>query len=83
MVRMRGKTLSQLALDAGLTESACRAALTRCVPKADKAIARFLGVSLHSLWPDRYDDEGGRISHVRDETTHECDQSHRLSAGAA
>lgn len=80
MVWMKGGTLTLVAQRAGLEESACRAALVRCVPKADQAIAKFLGVSLHDLWPDRYDDGGARISHVRDQTTGERDESHRLSA---
>jgi Ner family transcriptional regulator len=82
-IRMRGMTLTQLSLDAGLGEGTCRAALQRCQPKGDLAISRFLGVSLHELWPDRYDSEGMRIHHVRDETTAKPKAAHRLSAQVA
>jgi Ner family transcriptional regulator len=78
----RGLTLSRLALDNGLDESACRAALLRPQPEADKVISAFLGVCLHELWPARYDESGGRIHHVRDEDKPERSGAHRLSAGA-
>ncbi|NBB17006.1 transcriptional regulator [Caulobacter sp. SLTY] len=83
MIRMRGMTLSRLATKNGLSESACRAALIRPQPEAEKVISKFLGVALHELWPDRYDESGGRVRHVRDENNHERDDCHRLSAGAA
>lgn len=81
-IRMRGMTLSLLATRNDLHESACRAALIRSQPEAERVIAKYLGVSLHELWPDRYDEQGGRIRHVRDETNHVRDENHRLSAGA-
>jgi len=81
-IRMRGMTLSRLATDHGLHESAVRAALIRPQPEADKVISKFLGVPLHELWPTRYDPEGGRIRHVRDEDNPEQPTTHRLSAGA-
>jgi Ner family transcriptional regulator len=81
-IRMRGMTLSKLATDNGLHESAVRAALIRPQPEADKVISEFLGVSLHQLWPTRYDEEGHRIRHVRDEITLVRVGPHRLTAGA-
>lgn len=82
-IRMRGVTLSELALKNGLDESACRSALIRSQPKAEKVIAAYLGVPLHDLWPSRYDAEGLRIRHVRDEIYHESHGNHRLSARVA
>lgn len=82
-IRMRGMTLSKLALDNGLDESACRSALIRSQPKAEKVIAAYLGLPLHDLWPSRYDAEGLRIRHVRDEIYHEHHENHRLSARVA
>ncbi|MBI1408160.1 MAG: hypothetical protein GC145_18765 [Caulobacter sp.] len=79
---MRGMTLSRLATDNGLHESAVRAALIRPQPEADKVISKFLGVALHELWPDRYDTDGGRVRHVRDDNTTVSMAAHRLSAGA-
>jgi len=81
-IRMRGMTLSRLATDHGLHESAVRAALIRPQPEAEKVISKFLGVPLHELWPTRYDPEGGRIRHVRDDDSADRAQPHRLSAGA-
>lgn len=53
-VRRRGSNLRQLALEAGLSESACRKALAVPLPAGEAAIADFLGVTVHELWPDRY-----------------------------
>lgn len=50
----RGYTLTSLALDNGLHESACRRALhSSCLPGA-QVIAKVLGVPVQELWPDRY-----------------------------
>lgn len=80
---MKGMTLKELALANGLDESAVRAALIRSQPQAEKVIAAFLGVSLHELWPARYDAEGLRIRHVRDQTYHERQGIHRQTARVA
>lgn len=81
-IQKKGQTLSGLALANGLNESACRASLCRYQSrKADEVIAAFLDVSLHALWPDRYDALGAR-NHVRADHKHERAESHRLSAGA-
>lgn len=82
-VSKRGKTLAGLARDAGLDESACRVALIRPLPKAEIAIARFLGVSLHDLWPKRWSPEGLRYRNVRVENYHGRDQTHRQNSRAA
>lgn len=79
----RGMTLSKLALDNGLDDSACRASLLRPQPEADRVISAFLGVPLHKLWPDRYDEAGERVHHVRDEPTRDRAGAHRLSAKVA
>lgn len=63
-VRMKGATLTDLALSNGLPEAACRLALIRSHRAAEAVIARFLGVSARTLWPDRYDADGRR-KHVR------------------
>lgn len=59
-VHRRGSTLVDLALENSLSESACRVALDRPVPSANRAIAEFLGVPLHELWPAWFDAEGNR-----------------------
>jgi len=82
-IAMRGKTLSGLAVEAGLDDSACRAALIRPLPKAEMAISRFLEVPLHELWPARWDAEGRRFRHVRAENYHERARSQRQNVKAA
>jgi Ner family transcriptional regulator len=53
-VEKKGKTLTQLALDHGLNESACRRALCgRNIP-GEKTIAAFIGVAVWELWPGRW-----------------------------
>ncbi|GAB4182022.1 MAG: hypothetical protein OHK0024_21220 [Thalassobaculales bacterium] len=59
-VRMRGVTLTALAVSRGLPPSACREALVRPRPAGERAIAAFLGVPLHELWPGRWHADGRR-----------------------
>ena len=59
-VRKRGKTLTQLAQDSGLWESACRLALIRPSPPGNRAIAAFLGCTVHDLWPQWFNPDGTR-----------------------
>lgn len=57
-IRKRGTNLTRLALDSGLSESMCRAALIRPHLAAEKVIAAFLGVPAQRLWPSRYQRDG-------------------------
>lgn len=59
-VRKRGKTLTQIGLDAGLAKSTCRVALQKPIPSANRAIAKFLGQAVHVLWPEWYEPNGAR-----------------------
>lgn len=60
-IRIRGSNLTKVALDAGLSECACRIAiLFDSAPRADKAISKFLEKPLHELWPRRYNEDGTR-----------------------
>lgn len=68
-IRKRGKTLTALALENGLSESACRKALILKYAKAELVIARFINIPVHELWPDRWDGDGKRIRAPR--TSHE------------
>lgn len=60
-VKRRGKTLTSLALENGLAQSSCRSALLIPVPAANRAIANFIGQTVHDLWPDWYREDGTRI----------------------
>lgn len=81
-IRLRGMTLTKLALDNDLPEGSCRVALIRPHTEADRVIAEFLGVSLCELWPSRYDENGHVIRHERDNTSFVRDGTHRLIARA-
>lgn len=81
-IRVRGTTLTKLATDNNLVESACRVSLVRPHAEADKVISRFLSVPLHVLWPTRYDEDGKDIRHERDYFRHVRDEDHRLNRRA-
>lgn len=53
-IRKRHSTLAAIARANGLDPSTLSKSLVQAVPAGERAIARFLGMSLHSLWPDRY-----------------------------
>lgn len=63
--KKEGKTLSALAREANLSESALHKALRRSIPAGEKVIARYLGVPLQTLWPDRWTAEGQQIPRLR------------------
>lgn len=65
MVRMRGSTLRRISLEARLDRGSASVGLLRPFPAANRAIASFLGLSLHDLWPQWYDREGRRIGTER------------------
>lgn len=83
-VRKRGTTMTKLATDHGLSDSACRIALIRPAPSGESVIASFLGVPLQVLWPDRYDPYGRRLAtrNVRDKDKHERAGLHRQNSEA-
>ena len=84
-IHRRGATLRSLETDFGLETNTCAVALDRPFPKAERAIAAFLGLRLHDLWPDRYDDEDMRIRYIGDDLKtarkqpRTAAQRHRLS----
>lgn len=52
-VHRRGKTLVQVAREGGAWDTACREALIHPCRTGEILIARFLGVSRATLWPER------------------------------
>ncbi len=53
--------MTEISTGAGLSESAVRMAfLYDTLPRADQAVAEFLDIPLHELWPDRYHPNGKR-----------------------
>lgn len=77
-IRKRGSTLASLSKGAVLSDAACANALNRPVPRANQAIAEFLGKTLHELWPRWYDQNGERIRSVaRSKPTRKHPPRHR------
>jgi Ner family transcriptional regulator len=60
-VRKRGSTLRAISVAAGYSANTGTVALTKPMPGPQKTIANFLGLSLHDLWPNWYDQQGQRI----------------------
>lgn len=60
-VRKNGGTLASIARSVELSPKSVGWALIRPHLRANKAIADFLGVPLHELWPQWFDRSGGRI----------------------
>jgi Ner family transcriptional regulator len=62
-VRKRGSTLADIARSVGLARQTMYWAMSTAPRlRANKAIADFLGVSLHELWPHWFDEDGKLIS---------------------
>jgi len=64
-IRMRGTTLTALALSAGYRESAVIRTLRHCWPAVEQIIAQFLGVHPQDIWPSRYDGNGASLQAKR------------------
>lgn len=60
-VRKRGKTMTGLSREAGLHDLTATLSLTRPIPRANRAIAAFLNMTVHDIWPSWYSPDGQRI----------------------
>lgn len=61
-VRKKIGSLAELSRQNNVSDSVVRAALIRPQPTGNRLIADCLGVSVHSLWPEWYANDGKRIS---------------------
>jgi len=61
-VRKHGSSLAGIGRDAGLARATMVWALIRPHARANRAIAEFLGVPLHILWPQWFDEDGKLVS---------------------
>lgn len=59
-IHRRGGTLTKIAKANKLSDATCRMALLKSCPAGERAIAKFLKLPAHALWPDRYDARGRR-----------------------
>ncbi|PCI85439.1 MAG: hypothetical protein COB24_12940 [Hyphomicrobiales bacterium] len=60
-IKDRGYTTIKLDAKLALKPNDIAVSLNRPFPKADKALARWLEIPLHDLWPSRYDSNGARL----------------------
>ncbi|MAI62446.1 MAG: hypothetical protein CBB87_08220 [Micavibrio sp. TMED27] len=60
-IRKRGVTLTELSVSLGYSEATVRNALIKPMPSVEPLIAKFIGKTLHEIWPDRWDKENIRI----------------------
>jgi Ner family transcriptional regulator len=61
-IRKKGATLRSISINAGLCRDAATTALAKPFPAGQGAIADFLNLPLHTLWPHWYDENGQRIA---------------------
>jgi len=61
-IRKRGSSITRLSVEVGFARTTLCASLYKPHPKAQQAIADFLGVTPHDIWPQWYDKAGKRTS---------------------
>lgn len=57
-IRKKGSSMSAIARQRKLHASALGHSLRRCIPAANRAIAKFLGLKVGDLWPEWFDENG-------------------------
>jgi Ner family transcriptional regulator len=84
-VRIMGSTLDEISRQFELPEFACRTAIRRSHIRGEQAVAAFLSVSPHEIWPSRYYADGGRIKTGRQlrKPSGRADLRHRQNGCAA
>lgn len=61
-LQKRGYTMTAFEKEHDFPSGAVSAALRQGSPKVERALAKFLDLSLKTLFPNRYTDEGQRLS---------------------
>ncbi|MGO1078292.1 helix-turn-helix domain-containing protein [Inquilinus sp. CA228] len=69
-VHIKGKTLTQVAINAGLQPAACRIALGTAHYAGESAIAQYLGKTPEELWPRRLADRAERKNKAQRPAAH-------------
>ncbi|EMO4249216.1 TPA: helix-turn-helix domain-containing protein [Citrobacter freundii] len=62
--RMRGKSLAQLSREAGLKPDTIRNVFRSHIPRYEAIIASHLGMEPATIWPSRYQKQGGNKCNV-------------------
>jgi len=75
-----GGSLSEIAKTARIHPSSCSHALDYPIPSANRAIAKFLGKSVHELWPEWFDKNGKRRPGVSSATLRQPRSSQKRKA---
>ncbi|EMB5660469.1 helix-turn-helix domain-containing protein [Pseudomonas aeruginosa] len=57
-LRIRGTSIAEIARQLDITHRAVRIAKVSPYPRVERAISIALGLSLISLWPERWNDDG-------------------------
>lgn len=57
-IAKKGSNLSRIAKDNGLSSTTPSKALREPCYSGEQAIAKFLDISAHVIWPNRYDSKG-------------------------
>lgn len=71
-IRRRGSNLAKLSRQYGVPHATLKSSFLGPSPKGDRVIAHFLGLPVHEVWPERYDEVGnrranqGRVSRLSD-----------------
>lgn len=60
-LRLRGTSLRQVAIAAGVSPQGLSRALTQPSQKSEQIIAKALGLKVEDLFPERFDDDGRRL----------------------
>lgn len=58
---LQGRSLASIARDLGLVRASAQAALARPYPRMERVLAEAVGVLVHELFPERYDQNGDRL----------------------
>lgn len=64
-LKMMGTSLAELAADAGVSRQCIYSAFYRNYPRMESLIARKLGLSAADIFPERFDDQGVRLSRIQ------------------
>ncbi len=57
-IAKKGSNLSRIAREAGISHSSTKTAIRARCYVGEQAIAVFIGVAPHIIWPNRYDSKG-------------------------
>lgn len=81
-VRRRGRTLAQLAREAGVDRSTVQTAIYRRQPTGNRIIASFLEKQVHEIWPDWFDRFGNAIRSDENPSSDEAEDTRQKASAA-